>query len=125
MGFSFYVSTKGESSRYDKKRHCLIQRQREKIELQLRWTKLFVIPPLLHKMYFHSASVASQLDFNSESADLANNGNYSLSSWLGGGFREKPMLNLGKKNRKKHIHLMFHCNLQKRIVTLVRINWDR
>ena len=52
-------------------------------------------------MYFHSASVASRLDFNSESADSANNGNYSLSSWLGGGFREKPMLNLGKKKKKK------------------------
>ena len=51
-------------------------------------------------MYFHSASVASQLDFNSDSAYSANNGNYSLSSWLGGGFREKPMLNLGKKKKK-------------------------
>ena len=75
-------------------------------------------------MYFHSASVASRLDFNSESADSANNGNYSLSSCLGGGFREIPMLNLGEK-KKKNIHLMFHCNLLKRIVTLVRINWDR
>lgn len=73
-------------------------------------------------MYFHSASVASQLDFNSESA--ANNGttrahlDWEEDSW-------KTNAELRKERKKKNVPLMFHCNLLKRIVTLVRINRDR